>query len=256
MMKRKMFHWIIVLALVLLPLSMALAGISGSRHDFGSITGGGTFISTNEPEICIFCHTPHSAVSQDASGNSVPLWNRSLNDGVATYQMYWSPTLHATMPGSPSGMSLLCMSCHDGISAINVLVNHGSVNPITMQGGQDQLGDIWSDPAQPGYPGGNVGELLPGAPMTAQRNLSNDHPISFTYDSTLAATPGIALNDPGVNGANIAPLKLFTYGARVNVLECSTCHDPHEEGSTADNTYPFLRMSNFGSEMCLACHAK
>jgi predicted CXXCH cytochrome family protein len=33
-------------------------------------------------------------------------------------------------------------------------------------------------------------------------------------------------------------------------VECASCHDPHTENAT------FLRISNAGSAVCLACHTK
>lgn len=200
--------------------------VVGSKHDF-SISGTSAFHSDNETEVCIFCHTPHNA-------SAVPLWNRTLDSNG--YTPYSSPTLNANggSLSAPTGISLLCMSCHDGVSAINVLVNYGTVNPIIMNQNRTKLGDL-------SYP--------PSTNPNLTKDLSNDHPVSFTYDTTLANNDG-GLHDPGANGANITPLKL--YGSK---LECATCHDPHEEG-TLTGTAPFLRMSNSSSGMCLKCHNK
>jgi predicted CXXCH cytochrome family protein len=240
---------IVFCAFLILP-GLSLAGVSYGKHDLSS-TGGGYFMSTNEAEVCIFCHTPHGAISQDSNGYAVPLWNRSLNPS-ATYSMYNSNTMIATdVPAAPTGVSLLCMSCHDGVSALNVLVNYGVNNPITMSSGYDQLADIYA-PASPFFPGANIGELANNAAANAQRNLSNDHPISFTYNTALAGNSNGALHDPGTNSANISPLKLFNYGAKNDVLECATCHEPHDEGPEG----LFLRMNNDSSAMCLTCHNK
>jgi len=39
-------------------------------------------------------------------------------------------------------------------------------------------------------------------------------------------------------------------GANQPFVECASCHDPHSENNT------FLRVSNDGSAVCLACHTK
>ena len=39
-------------------------------------------------------------------------------------------------------------------------------------------------------------------------------------------------------------------GASQPFVECASCHDPHTTNST------FLRVSNAGSAVCLACHTK
>lgn len=215
-----------VLFIFFISSGLASAGVVGSKHDFTEWTGSSTLQSTNETEVCIFCHTPHGA-------SASPLWNRNLDSSA--YTMYSSPTLTATdMPSAPTGISLLCMSCHDGVSAINVVVNYGTVNPIIMKD-YTKLGDV------PSYP--------PSRNPNLTKDLSNDHPVSFTYDTTLANNDG-GLHDPGTNGANITPLKLYS-----SKLECATCHDPHDEG-TLIGTEKFLRMSNSSSDMCLKCHNK
>jgi predicted CXXCH cytochrome family protein len=156
-------------------------------------------------EICIVCHTPHNA---DTTVTDAPLWNHEVT--TATYTLYDSPTLDST-PEQPSGASRLCLSCHDGTVAIDSY-------------------------------GGNTGSDTISGPALIGTDLSDDHPISITYDSTLATADG-ELEDP----STISPLVLFN-----SKLECATCHDVH-----ATNTYDeLLRISNDASALCLKCHAK
>ncbi len=226
--------WLVVISIctTILIAGIAYGGVVGSKHDFsmGGTTG---FRAANgtETEVCIYCHTPHGA-------SAVPLWNRNLTS-PGTYTMYNSPTLNAALPAAPTGISLLCMSCHDGVSAINALVNYGPNGQAPTWSGHDQLGDITN------YP--------PSSDPNLTKNLSNDHPVSFDYNAPLvaadAASRGYAgLVDP-TTPATIAPLKLFN-----GKLECATCHDPHDDGFP--DREPFLRMSNAGSDMCLTCHIK
>ncbi|GAG29227.1 unnamed protein product, partial [marine sediment metagenome] len=83
-------------------------------------------------------------------------------------------------------------------------------------------------------------------------DLSNDHPISFTYNDALAGTDG-GLHTPSdtisglAGGGFIAGDMLFS-----DNMECASCHDPHDAaGVTA-----MLLVSNVNSALCLTCHDK
>jgi hypothetical protein len=85
--------------------AIALAGISGSQHDFSG-SGWGT------TDICVFCHTPHNAKTPQLA----PLWNHQST--MATYILYSSPTMDQT-PVQPREGSKVCLSCHDGTIAVD-----------------------------------------------------------------------------------------------------------------------------------------
>ncbi len=73
-------------------------------------------------EVCVFCHTPHGGSSVDQDG-SAPLWNRMLPDETG-FSVYSSPHFEGSDIGfSPRGVSLACLSCHDGTIALDALVN-------------------------------------------------------------------------------------------------------------------------------------
>ncbi|MCX6273567.1 MAG: cytochrome c3 family protein [Bacteroidetes bacterium] len=186
---------------------------------FGQITGTGHDFSGatwNQPAAgkCNVCHTPHNAIT---TVNDAPLWNHAVSN--PTYQVYSSGTMQAVV-SSPTGNSRLCLSCHD--------------NTIEVGGGL-KIGDIGG-----GY--ANVGT-----------NLSDDHPISFTYNSLLA-TQDLGLKDPaiatGIGTLHINQSMLF--GTNHDQMECASCHDVH-------NGYGFdhlLVKDNVGSALCLTCHSK
>lgn len=158
-------------------------------------------------QLCIFCHAPHNAQTIAEA----PLWNHQST--VATYTLYSGPgTMNATV-GQPGAVSKLCMSCHDGTVAIG---NFGTITTDTHY---------------------VTGKSLMGT------NLSNDHPIGFTYDAALV-TADKGLVAPATVVA--AGLPLFT-----NKMECSTCHGVHDNTNT-----PFLRKTNAASALCLTCHIK
>lgn len=165
-------------------------------------------------EICVVCHAPHNNV---ANVTGAPLWNHAVTTQIFT--LYTSDSFDANDIAQPDGQSKLCLSCHDGTVAVDNFGTTGTSN-VFVTG--NALLDI---------------------------DLSNDHPISFTYNSALATLDG-ELEDPSTAttalGGTIDNDMLF--GGR---LECASCHDVH------DNTInPFLRVSNSGSAMCLTCHIK
>jgi predicted CXXCH cytochrome family protein len=215
----------------------ASTGIIGTKHDLSQATGGGYWAGEDpENQVCIYCHTPHHA-----STTQQPLWNRE--ETQETFTPYDSPTFQGTFTdptGQPVGESKLCLSCHDGITALNALLYSYS-GPISMVGGFDQLGDVYypGSPYSPDNMGANIGEIVPG--VGGPGNLANDHPVSFIYDEALAQ------ND----GQLQSPAALPDWALHDGNLECTSCHDVHDE------TYePFLNMDNTGSALCLTCHLK
>jgi hypothetical protein len=92
-------------------------------------------------EVCVFCHTPHGG-QPSTSVNAVPLWNRALPDDTAAYVMYDSPNFDGkpSQTGNPLGVSLACLSCHDGTIGIDSLINapgSGGFLSANKNGNQD-----------------------------------------------------------------------------------------------------------------------
>ncbi len=175
-----------------------------TKHNL-SATGPGTIKATSESEVCIFCHTPHNSTPR------APLWNK--NAGGATYTLYNSSTLEA-VPGQPDGTSILCLSCHDGTIALGDVVSR--TTQIAMTDVMSTKGNLTTD-------------------------LSNDHPVSFTYNASLATADG-ELKSP--------PLSTVTLDHN-SKLQCTSCHDPHKNTNTK-----FLLASKEYSALCLLCHDK
>ena len=89
-----------------------------SKHDLSSgSTTNLAFKSTSTTEVCVFCHTPHGANAL------APLWNRNASASVFTY--YTSASMNAATATSTSIalQSTMCLSCHDGATALNSLIN-------------------------------------------------------------------------------------------------------------------------------------
>ncbi len=215
------------------------------------------YATDNLDEVCVFCHTPHG-------GNLTgPLWNRSL-PGVASFTHYNSATLSPYLQGLQASRnigdeSLLCMSCHDGSVAVTHLINApNSLNgaAITIGGDPDQdIVDMF------GGAGARIGATV--ANTTATGDLSDDHPISFSYSAVLADPVYASGSKLGqlrdISTATTAGVRFFGSTFRV---ECSSCHDPHVSydqyaNPPGDELYrPFLITPNTGSDLCLACHNK
>lgn len=224
---------ILLLAVPLLAVGgPAVAGVIGSAHD---ISTPGT------PEVCVFCHTPHQA----NGAAQAPLWNRLVE--TKTYVMYSSATLDVPVPGTPSGESLVCLGCHDGVLTYGSVDGQalGDKHDLVNAPGPGGVPDTTSDPncrnCHPSYYGDP-----PKVPIGT--DLSNDHPISLTYP-TPAEDPDFRMPPDATRGwwSPVAP-GIRLYEGRV---ECGTCHDPHVTSHGA-----FLRVSNDGSALCLTCHVK
>lgn len=188
-----------------------------SAIGFSQIAGSAHDFSTaswnSTGETCIVCHTPHNASAEP----NAPLWDHQLT--TSTFTLYTSPSLDAVI-GQPSGSSKLCLSCHDGTIALD---NFGGTTTGT--------------------------EFITGAFLIGT-DLSNDHPISFTYDASLATSDG-GLFDPTT--------ALSGLGSTINndlllagQMQCSSCHDVHNAGGFDK----LLVKSNAGSALCLTCHNK
>jgi len=261
-------RWINALLLFNLAFSLQAAAapvsdIAATKHNL-SVTGPGGVTATTEDQVCVFCHTPHGASNFPGS----PLWNRQLSN--QTYTVYTSSSLDAEdimgQLDQPGGSSKLCLSCHDGtlaIGTVNVLGGQQNVD-ITLIG-TDVDGSM---PPGSGVQTGFTREL--------GTDLTNDHPISLTYDTNLANTDR-ELFDPvaaahiGVRAPGFRPLvPLEATGAGgAPQMQCATCHDPHSRDSDLTVNSKFLRMNRFQKSVpiggtfdpdqdiiCLACHDK
>jgi predicted CXXCH cytochrome family protein len=150
------------------------------------------------------------------------LWNHQTT--TATFTPYRSETLDALV-GQPAGPSKACLSCHDGTVAVN------------------------------SFGGTTGGEFISGSGLVGT-DLSNDHPISLTYDPALAIADG-GLHDPtlktvpALGGKTIQKAMLTG-----NQLQCTSCHDVHKSrGDSASDKYSLV-VRNDRSQLCLTCHNK
>lgn len=231
-MKKTLILVIAMLFVATTAFGAASTQIKNSKHDLSNANTG----QSNVPEICVACHTPHQAPE---ANYQYPLWNHSVTS--QSFTMYDSPTLNATIqamsavapakyPGGQS-VTMLCMGCHDGSVAVLSMYNppNSMTLPVSYGAGWDGVG--------------TDGKISSTATTNIGTDLSNDHPVNFTYDSSLATIDG-GLVDPSTN----ATILSWLVG---DSLQCSSCHDVHNPSNA-----PFLRISNLNSALCLTCHVK
>ena len=238
-------------------------GIINTPHNLSS-GGPGPNTNTNTQSICVFRHTPHGG---DTTA-SVPLWNKDLT-GLGPFQTY--DTLGTTSNdgdiAAVGSVSIACLSCHDGVQAMDSMINEpGSGFDSAF------VPDAWTT-------GGGImsGDAVIG------NDLRDDHPIGVQYggggitsttlagpmnDSDFVDPENANINgttvwwiDTGVTGLTTrekTDMQLYTrtdLGSIEPFVECASCHDPHVEDVAGSNP-TFLRVSNAGSAVCLACHIK
>lgn len=166
------------------------------------ISSHGLSASGESHENCFFCHTQHGRAAKTV------MWDVKISDTV--YNIYQSSSLEARV-GQPTGSSKLCLSCHDGTVASSESFRKG-IKTYEVPGGI------------------NLGT-----------DLSDDHPISFAYTSSLAVM------DRQIRPPEMLPE--FLVLDRNSEMQCTTCHDPH------NNMFGnFLVIPIYQSVLCTSCH--
>jgi len=231
----------------------AANGVVASRHNLGSF---GSFITTTgengTTEVCVFCHTPHHT---NTAVTPAPLWNRG--NSAATYTAYGT-TIGGTTITSIGSVSLACLSCHDGVTTFDNLINAPGAGGVNSAGASQgwtfaDEGGTGGISSMPTFVTGSGDERL-----NIGNDLSNDHPMSVTYNSTVASlrpqttvisgidlTAGLQASAATAYGNNLAQNNWAIAGyisgtATINDLlrngkvECSSCHDPHFKNTSWD----------------------
>ena len=234
--------------------------------------------ASTETRVCVFCHTPHNAIS-DASLINAPLWNHKLSSATYTLKtpgLYDSGTgvvgivNMSVTPTQPDGESKLCLSCHDGTVAV------GDV--------QSEIGGISMVASTCLDASGRMIESV-ACPQTIGVDLTAKHVVSIPMNQTLidnsaanCASQTTKLKYPW-SGPDALPDTVLlrptakTYGTTYGVtyptagmpangkyktgynygVQCSSCHDPHMWSNVVDTEgYKFL-VTDFNS-LCKACH--
>jgi len=255
---RKKIAAVLTTALISGGSSFALEDIARTVHNLAMYPGDTT-------EICVFCHTPHGANSDLPQA---PLWNKPANSsgvtpisGLVTYQLYGGgqTMVGGTPVNQPGDVSRACLSCHDGVSSVTMVLNapgSGNYDPVNGVFLRYRSSTNWRMP----YPFA-VGKGWGGF---TSYDLSDDHPVGVVYRDANDMAPGVP--PPASLKLKTTPLpSYFKSGdtnrdGTVNIadllrggkVECVSCHDPHF------NTGRFLRTAdgNANSSVCMVCHEK
>ncbi len=205
---------------LLLGSTAAMAGIAETKHNLSTGAAGGS----DNGEICVYCHTPHAS---NPAMTGAPLWNKPV-PAVASFAMYGQTIAGTQTADAPSMVSLACLSCHDGSSAMNAVVNAPGTG-----GGTGTIGN---------------GGVMSGIAAIGADDLTNDHPISIDYIPGRASLKPV---DTALEGDGWGNYTTIAQLLRNGKVECGSCHDPHNKQHGT-----FLRNSNVGSKLCLTCHDK
>lgn len=272
-------------------------GIGNTRHNMTQrqSSGSGPSGALMDPyrndyqEVCVYCHTPHGANTTV----TLPLWNRTMR--VTTYSTYnelgtSSLTQAVVQPGANS---LACLSCHDGQTAVDSIINmpgSGRYEPSQATSQSNIFLNSWNNSRGPdasghrtlNSSGGSTSCLACHSPAGALpegatdftifaigTDLKNDHPVGVTYPaitSTVADfnTPAgrkgttFFFDSDGNGNLGTGDVRLYDNAGTAKV-ECASCHDPHGVPSAGVGSVfkpTFLRVVNTGSALCLTCHSK
>ncbi|MBI5115457.1 cytochrome c3 family protein [Candidatus Poribacteria bacterium] len=241
-----------ILALAMLPCAATAAGVAGTAHDL-NYTSNRVYFSGSTCDTCAYCHTPHGALTFNEYVG--PLWNQQNtetsveNNGV----LYSSDTIDMVTQGfNPdtfygiAGPSNACLSCHDGVQAMDTLAN--GMSPAGASGHGTDTDESIIDSG-----GSDVGAGPAGpASATGVVNLSDDHPVAIIYDTGRDTAFNANPMDAGGRSLLHPP---------DNTVECTSCHNPHEadingDGLNVGTDRPFLRVANTNSNLCSKCHKK
>lgn len=245
-MKMKKVLTLVAAAGIIASASTSFALLIGGKHDM-SAGGGATLVgkvSGTSTQVCVYCHAPHNAKKE------LPLWNRNASVTAASaFKLYSNSGMANKMYSTgftTDSPSLFCMSCHDGATNVNNVVNAPGDGTLTsgVAGGDGNFG---TDLSQSNLTNGHVTHPI-NFPVTA--NTTGDLWIGSGAFMGTDATTADATTYGTKNGYQLYDTSR-TAGTAARSLECSSCHSVHNY----DNS-PFLRYTMTRSALCLGCHNK
>ena len=220
--------------------------ILGSKHDFSGLNRragvvampGVAFSDYGNPYV--YCHIPPEQADSDSIAlGAIEGWNR-YQPATDTFQLYDSKYLDSKTR-TPSPISLLCLSCHDGTMGVDMVVfrpdQFDSTQDKAMHmriNGEDNT--VSCGKCHNGHVAHDIAIKHIGT------DLHNDHPISMHYAGLLRSDPDFRLPHTPAgfdNGVRI-------YEGRV---ECASCHNVHNPEKDL-----FLRVDS--DMLCQTCHTK
>ncbi len=218
----------------------------GNRLTYNGVMAAPSSTFNGTDQICVFCHTPHAAAPEstlwsrpDPKKLTFPLYGDVSgaplvikDDATASANSQYGPSYGVY----PNGASRLCMSCHDGITAIGLLRDNSTIAmlPSAKLDGDGSFNDS----------------------ISAVIDLDTAHPISFVYNETvkdnIESVRGLTTYEVPI-AADDVPLD------GLNRMQCTTCHDPHDDTRLDGLGLPFWRhntgtTASSYNQVCDACH--
>jgi predicted CXXCH cytochrome family protein len=145
--------------------------------------------------------------------STTALWNQTLS--TKQYTLNPGTTGNPVTPTSVGPASMLCLSCHDGTVAVGQTVGLGTIKTT-------------------------------GTIPAMGTNLEGSHPFSILPQ--IKDAPTLVSSLVASHTSRDATVKLIA-----NNIECSTCHDVHNQYNDRRAT-KFLVRDNTSSALCFACH--
>lgn len=276
--------------------SAGIANTRHNLGTTGTVISGQNHVTSGTAEICVFCHTPHgsdntvkaplwnkgttatgSYTTYDSnhsttingtilSVGSVSLACLSCHDGTQAMDSMINAPGSGWGKGTGTAVSQAYtwtgsdVDVATGKLATGIVPNLGTDlsndHPVGIEfcGGTTTAGT---------YTGGTSGTCVNKDFRDAATKTINGQSVWWVDNaSTTFVNNGVTTT---INGTALTREKIdmFLYtrsdsGSAKPYVECASCHDPHVE-SKGDATAPqvaFLRVSQAGSGVCLACHTK
>jgi len=255
----------------------AATGVNGSLHDMNKFVGAQ---ADSMGRVCVFCHTPHHAETNLGKTDTAPLWNRDATQLV--YQPYqWVTPANTGTDADPiafaildplAGPSRLCMSCHDGVVAVD---EHGPAMAQTGTHTVTARANLGADLTQTHPIGFSYVDIRNRRNAIAGNASAGDTEIvdpEKGFASAITVTADTAANQGTYNavtrntGAN-KRIKDVLFGG--SIMTCASCHEVHNKENATQEAFTgvngsdttkapnyFLYAKEANSLICLSCHVK
>lgn len=228
------------------PVQGAKDPILGTKHDFSGLNQrAGVFAMpgvafSNYGNPCVYCHIPPDQADTDSMAmGAIEGWNR-FQPATDAFQLYNSQYLDSKTR-TPSPISLLCLSCHDGTMAVDMVV----FRPGNFDSAADKAMHMRINAADNTISCGKCHNGRVAHDISIKHldtDLRNDHPISMRYAGLLRVDADFRLPHTPQGFDNGVKL----YEGRV---ECASCHNVHNPEKDL-----LLRVNS--DVLCQTCHTK
>lgn len=237
----------------------AQGAVKDTKHNMNNVFGQNTI---QDNQVCLPCHAPHNQPDQTQD----VLWNHVMPS--QSYTLYTTgvdangkPVVESASVTGLDETSKKCLSCHDGTVAVDSYGGY-TFKPV----GQTSVFGPTTGTHTLGTSTDINGVATSGFVVGAGGDLSHDHPVGVVYPATGYVNPSTWTRTGYTNSAGTVVAytdgtkSITTAGgglnleggnvAGVGVVGCGSCHTPHGD------SYNFLTISNYGSQLCMSCHTR